>query len=344
MKRNAVCLFVAVVCLFLAAVWLRRSCWHRRLIPSFQRLDKNVTSGEFIEAPVDDFNSRSDRIRQTCLKYKRALLGSHYLGTRSNYRLGRPAHCPPRQCPIFVDHSHRIAFCFVPKVASTSVKSLFATLLNISHPSDNNGNATSSDAIHKSFNAKVLRVGPSHFPRSRLKSYTRAMFVRHPFERLVSAFVDKAGKPRSAEQFFYDVYWDKALAGLKTNGSSTAMTFSLFVDYLLTRPDAEWDDHWAPYYSRCEPCLFDYDVIGKLETGDRDFGILFSRMGIKGGDLVPRKNTRRTGDGGGEGGTRNNKSAKDYFAELSSSQVMRLYGRYFYDFELFGYDLKGYLR
>ncbi|XP_002412303.4 carbohydrate sulfotransferase 8 [Ixodes scapularis] len=334
MKRKAACLLVAVFC-FSAAAWLRRSPWQRHLVPPSPDAEENAVT-KVTEAAVDDLESRLARIRETCLKHKRALLGAHYLGTRSNRRLGRPSHCPPRRCPIFVDRSHRVAFCFVPKVASTSVKSLFAALLNISRPAD------SADAIHEIFNAEVLRVGPSHFPRSKLKTYTRAVFVRHPFERLVSAFVDKAGRPRSAEPFFYDVYWDRALAGLAGNETTgVRMTFPLFVDYILAQPDALWDDHWAPYYSRCEPCLFDYNVVGKLETGDRDFRTLFSRMGLASGDVVPRKNTRTVGDAGEKGGAR--KSAKEYFAELSSSQVMQLYRRYFYDFELFGYNLKGYL-
>lgn len=35
--------------------------------------------------------------------------------------------------------------------------------------------------------------------------------------------------------------------------------------------------------------------------------------------------------------------SKQYFAQLSFHQVMRLYGRYFYDFELFDYDFRDYL-
>lgn len=337
MKTRVVCFAAVVVCCILTAAWLRQSCWHRRFSPLFLG-GEAVLEAE--DTHVDDFTARAKRIEEVCLKHRRALYGAHYMGTRSNKRLGRPAHCPARQCPIFVDHSHRVAFCFIPKVASTSVKTFFADLLNVSNPS------IGPYSVHSVFNEKVLRVGPSHFPRSKLKKYARVIFVRHPFERLVSAFADKAGKPRSQERFFYEVYWDKAIPGRNGSqhpGSEKALTFSVFVDYILSKPDHQWDDHWAPYYSRCEPCIFKYDVVGKLETGDRDFALLFARLGLRNGSVrvPPRKNSSKGRGVGRDGASR--KSARDYFAELSSSQVKRLYERYYYDFELFGYDARGYL-
>ncbi|XP_037521905.1 carbohydrate sulfotransferase 14 [Rhipicephalus sanguineus] len=107
----------------------------------------------------------------------------------------------------------------------------------------------------------------------------KVLFVRDPFERLVSAFEHKAGKPRDRERFFYDVCWDRILA--RNNGSNNtitnstrAITFPQFVDYLLGVLVSQWDEHWAPYYSRCEPCLFRYNFVGHLEMAGQNMVLL----------------------------------------------------------------------
>ncbi|KAH8036589.1 hypothetical protein HPB51_002127 [Rhipicephalus microplus] len=327
--RKSTALGVSLVAfLLIAAAWLRNN----------GRPDAALNSIDDQEAQLWAEQTRRVRLlEEACATADRELLGPHYLGTRSNRRRGKPTHCPPRLCPIFVDDFRKVALCFVPKVASTSLKSLFASLQRI--------NATpgkrDDDALHSSFNERVFRIGPTHWPLSKLRQYTRVLFVRHPFERLVSAFEDKAGKPRDRERFFYEVYWDRILAG--NNGSSNydattnsthAITFPQFVDYLLRVPVSQWDDHWAPYYSRCEPCLFRYNFVGHLETAGRDMALLWRRMGLK---IPPESSTLEH-----RNETPRERRRRRYFDQLTASQVEGLYQRYFYDFVLFGYDHRNY--
>ncbi|KAK8764848.1 hypothetical protein V5799_032542 [Amblyomma americanum] len=167
----------------------------------------------------------------------------------------------------------------------------------------------------------------------------QVLFVRHPFERLVSAFEDKAGRPRDKERFFYDVYWDRIAAatgrnatnGASNSSESSGVSFTQFVDYLLRVPVTQWDDHWAPYYSRCEPCLFGYDFVGHLETAAQDLALLWQRMGLPplNSSLLTRRNATP-------------RRHRRYFDQLTASQVEGLYRRYFYDFVLFGYDQRVY--
>lgn len=219
------------------------------------------------------------------------------------------------------------------EVASTTVKSLFADLLHINITPESRHD--DDDELHTLFNERAFRMGPTHWPPSRLRPYTRVLFVRHPFERLVSAFEDKAGRPRDRERFFYDVYWDQIAAANKGNSSNAStISFSQFVDYLLRVPVTQWDDHWAPYYSRCEPCLFHYNFIGHLETAPEDLALLWRKMGLQPPNstlLMPRNATPRR------------QRSRRYFEQLTEEQIDGLYQRYYYDFELFGYDLKGYV-
>ncbi|KAH7967501.1 hypothetical protein HPB49_025256 [Dermacentor silvarum] len=164
---------------------------------------------------------------------------------------------------------------------------------------------------------------------------SEALFVRHPFERLVSTYIDKALRSREEIAWAYSSYWDK-IPGVKAENRSP--TFAEFVDLVLAMPVENSDTHWSPYYHRCQPCLVDYDFIGKLETANRDFPLFFSLVGIEDQAASLHHDNRRESVSGAH-----RIDSKYYFAQLSFEQVMRLYARYFYDFALFGYEFTDYL-
>lgn len=281
-----------------------------------------------MQRATDGFHQRRARIRDVCLRYKDILSAANRGSWRKNFLPdGSPVWCG-RECPIFLDGAHRLAYCLIPKVASTTVKTVFAPLLNFCKPD------CGEVGIHVAFDSRVPMYGPLYLNEGRLENYTTAMFVRHPFERLVSTYVDKALRPRSDVPFFYRTYWDLILGDEK---DERRVTFSEFVDFLLSRPIEEADEHWVPYHMTCEPCLFEYDFVGKLETGGQDFGVLFSQVGFDKAE-VPLQNRRA------DSGESFSQSAKKYFAQLDFTRVFRLYEYYFYDFELFGYDFKDYLQ
>lgn len=291
---------------------------------------------------VDSITSRRVRIQRVCQHYaacqelQRPTPGwGMNLPTLGN----RSAYCIPERCPIFIDKARSLAFCFIAKVASTSIKTLFRDLLDITVNSTSNW-----DELHRAFHYQTQRLGPrTLFMHNGGRGYIKALFVRHPFERLVSAYIDKALRPRSEVKWFYKAYFEK-IPGVKAENRSP--TFSEFVDFILRTPVRKWDEHWSPYYSRCQPCLLDYDFVGKLETADRDFPLFFSEIGVD-GRRFSRVHVSRRGNtkcSTGDNCTRTNAgSSKDYFATLTHDQVMGLYSRYFYDFELFDYDFRNYL-
>ncbi|KAH6937438.1 hypothetical protein HPB50_000477 [Hyalomma asiaticum] len=237
---------------------------------------------------VDGITSRRVRIQRVCQRYAKCQelqrptpgwgMNLPPLGSRS-------AYCIPERCPIFIDKARSLAFCFIAKVASTSIKTLFRDLLDITV-----NNTSNWDELHRAFHYQTQRLGPrTLFMHNGGRGYIKALFVRHPFERLVSTYLDKALR---------------------------------------------------------HPCLLDYDFVGKLETADRDFPLFFSEIGVDGRRFsrvhVSRRGNTRCSTG--DNGTRTNtESSEDYFATLTRDQVMGLYSRYFYDFELFGYDFKNYL-
>ncbi|KAH6938872.1 hypothetical protein HPB50_014051 [Hyalomma asiaticum] len=253
----------------------------------------------------DDNDARRARIRSVCERhrsYRPLYHPTSGLG-RNLPTLNRESmQCNSKHCPIFVDDSRSLAFCFISKVASTTFKRIFAPLLNITVTGND------FDAFHWSFHSQTLRFAPRTLVYDERSNYTKALFVRHPFERLVSTYIDKTPKGPVETEWAYKTYWNKIPGVLAENRSPT---FSEFVEFVLATTAESSDDHWSPYYAQCHPCLLDYDFVGKLETADRDFPLFFSVAGIVGKTDVPHAHSRHNGS------VVNVTDTKQYFRQLS---------------------------
>lgn len=95
-------------------------------------------------------------------------------------------------------------------------------------------------------------------------------FVRHPFDRLVSAYYDKIVSDD-------DVSLKKRM--LKVLHTYGEVTFSNFIKLVLDEnkkfihcesEKCGIDVHWRPFYLRCAYCLINYSFIGRIETFAKD--------------------------------------------------------------------------
>ena len=92
--------------------------------------------------------------------------------------------------------------------------------------------------------------------------------VRHPFERIVSAFRDKfeTGQKNNWMYKMYagdilnvtnlgtpkdEIYLSSAYRKLKNQARPT---FAQFISYLLRTPVYDYNDHWAPFWLHCHLC------------------------------------------------------------------------------------------
>lgn len=110
------------------------------------------------------------------------------------------------------------------------------------------------------------------------------------------------------------------------------ITFSEFVWYLTHTPERDYDEHWSSYWNRCDPCLVDYDFIGKIETANQDFPYAFHKVGIDSAsdwwdtiEQIPRSTTLR------------------YFSTVSEESITKLHKIFKLDFDLFGYSVNEFL-
>lgn len=194
-----------------------------------------------------------------------------------------------------------------------------------------------SNESHRQNQFRLLSTyneGEIHY---RLKHYLKFLFVRHPFERILSAFRNKFENYNS---YFHQRFGRVILERFRPNATAEdletgdSVKFSEFVEYLLdpqTKKNGPLNDHWRPVYEMCHPCFIWYDVIGKYERLNKEAQYVLQKANLS-SITFPRIN--RTTD------TLN--LLGQYFGNLNSTVIFKLYQAYAFDFKMFGYKYPGF--
>ncbi|KAM9301645.1 carbohydrate sulfotransferase 8 [Gastrophryne carolinensis] len=261
---------------------------------------------------------RKKLMQDICLKYK-----------SSSRRIITPYHVSR----IFVEDKYKILYCEVPKAGCSNWKRVLMVL---------NGLASSTkdiqhNTVHYGNYLKRLdsfdRKGIFH----RLNTYKKMIFVREPFERLVSAFRDKF---EHANNYYHPVFGKAIISKYRRNATREALNtgsgvqFKEFVQYLLDvhRP-VGMDIHWDHVSRLCSPCLIDYDFVGKFESMEEDANFLLHLIGAPQNLTFPRFKDRHSTE---ERTT--SKITEQYFAQLSPLERQRAYDFYYMDYQMFNYS------
>jgi len=172
---------------------------------------------------------------------------------------------------------------------------------------------------------------------------TSIIFVRHPFERILSAFKDKLEDPSvkggKFNEYYYNKYGRRIVMHYRkekiTGPSFKYPRFSEFIDYLLDKDLRYDDEHWAPFYKECTPCHVNYTFIGHFETLYWDMHLLANKLNLvdKWDDKTDyfQSSTYL-------------KVSQEYFGGIDRDVIRKLYNRYKIDFELFGYSPEDYIK
>ncbi|XP_058013093.1 carbohydrate sulfotransferase 12 [Ahaetulla prasina] len=249
---------------------------------------------------------------------------------------------------LIVDDRHGIIYCYVPKVACTNWKRVMIVLseslmdqgVPYVDPLDIPRENVHNTSTHFTFNKFWRRYGKfsRHLMKIKLKKYTKFLFVRDPFVRLISAFRSKF---ELANEEFYRRFAIPMLklysnySSLPTSVSEAfeggfRVSFSDFIQYLLdprTEKLAPFNEHWRQVYRLCHPCQIEYDFVGKLETLDEDATYLLQLLKVDHLLHFPPSYRNRTA----------NSWEEDWFAKIPMAWRQRLYKLYEADFVLFGY-------
>ncbi|NXL50692.1 CHST8 sulfotransferase, partial [Podilymbus podiceps] len=93
-----------------------------------------------------------------------------------------------------------------------------------------------------------------------LGSYTKVLFVRDPFQRLISTFMQ---------------------------GMGSSPSFSSFVQDVLDIGQHNASASWKPLVSLCQPCLVQYDYVVMFGFLRQELGHLLRRAGLPADSLLP---------------------------------------------------------
>ena len=183
---------------------------------------------------------------------------------------------------------------------------------------------------------KFEPYGEADIIRYGMGNYTKMIFVRHPFERLVSAYKDKFADGNSSTVYQLGIgteivrkYRAQPSEFSLKNGHD--VTFPEFVSYVIdqwTEGRRQLDVHWRPMIDLCLPCSMEYDIVGKFETLHRDVEFVLQKLKESEiGELFRPNSSASTST-----------LLKQTMGQLNQKQLSALFHIYEDDFRIFGYQ------
>ena len=183
------------------------------------------------------------------------------------------------------------------------------------------GPSLNSQKVYKSTDAEYI-----------LKHYFKFIFVRHPLDRLLSAYNSKFNTTLWFRRIYlksYGEYIIKQFSQRQVNGTPDYVTFEEFLRYAANAPSKWLNSHWSPYFEQfsfCNP-TWRYDFIGHYETMNEDANYLLDIWNVT--------------DIRFPSAYREKEAAfirfRNAFANIPTDLVDDIWKRYFPDFALFGY-------
>ncbi|KAH8298149.1 hypothetical protein KR018_008927 [Drosophila ironensis] len=248
---------------------------------------------------------------------------------------------PPNPWEFFVSPGHNnLVWCNVFKAASSTWMYYFNIL------------AGYDVKYLQRTETQPLELARKRFPRPELAelmellpSALSFLFVRDPFERILSAYRNKLEGNKNT---FYKALGTKIVHRYRRHNLGGSWprcgpTFEEFVRFLIAEHEAgkKFDEHWAPIYSFCTPCSVNFTIIGKTETFQRDSEYIIRQAGLEslllGLGKLPQRKQRKIGNQA-RSGVKSEALVERYFADLDRSTLDQLLKIYLIDFELFDYD------
>ncbi len=150
---------------------------------------------------------------------------------------------------LYADDARKLLYCRIGKVGSTTFmhKLMSTRLLTSRKATSKSGAPLQKTNIKQSWNVSVSDVNTKY------KNYTKLILVRHPLQRVVSAYYEIMIKRKKYRQ----------------NKTSKPMSLD---EFLRNVPGSlmDHDPHWTRYHNRCKLCSVNYHYVIHTETMESD--------------------------------------------------------------------------
>jgi hypothetical protein len=174
--------------------------------------------------------------------------------------------------------------------------------------------------------------------KHRIRTYRKFIFVREPFERLLSAYRNKfAGKGAT---YFHMAYGRRIIKRYREHPSNESLasgndvTFPEFVQYMVSpdigAPLQGYNEHWAHYYTLCHPCTISYDFVGKYETLDNDIDHILKMLSLDNVVKFPKRSATYKQ-------TKTSDMMAEYYSRIPVDDLRKLWRIFLPDYVLFDY-------
>lgn len=241
---------------------------------------------------------------------------------------------------VWFSDRHKALYCSVAKAGCTNWKKVFY-LMNIMGQKDKSKEKVDLSQIsdihwftrHSPW--RLSSVKSLDEVVHRLQTYRSFVFAREPFTRVVSAFKDKFKNNGNREGW---QKWTRRIhkqLNITRTSQIESLSFDDFIDY-VSNPDIQStyvgaDKHWLPVAENCFPCQIRYDVIGKLETIDKDARYILEHLEVPELiDVVSERTAHQTNSS-------DKRYLQKYRSRLAGAQIEAFKRRYEHDYKMFGY-------
>ena len=240
---------------------------------------------------------------------------------------------------MYMSKDYQLMYCKLPKVACTNWKRVLIYL-------NSGGNVTVKEILNATggevhgkystkyfnlFNAKNKGYSDDDI-KYRLKNYFKFIFVRHPLDRLLSAYNSKFNTTKWFKKIYMRSYGPlimQKFSSRNITGIPDNITFEEFLRYIAGAPRDKLNRHWAPYFELCTFCdpTWRYDFIGKYEAMTEEANYLLDKWKVRDIRFPPAYRSKAD----------EIVRFREAFADIPVDVIDAVWRRYYPDFALFDY-------
>ncbi|XP_017876663.1 carbohydrate sulfotransferase 11-like [Ceratina calcarata] len=237
---------------------------------------------------------------------------------------------------ILVDEQHELLYCYVPKVACTNWKRVL--MIATGKWPGNDPMEIPADQAHSQGTFQRLSNYTLPEIERMLVTYDKLIVVRHPLERLLSAYRNKLeAKHEKSSRYFQTRFGKKIIRRYRRNATEQSMangddvSFREFVEFITDdSANDTTNEHWKPIYELCQPCLINYNLVSKYESLVEDATEVLERMGVDSVNFPAKPASSEP----------TAKKLDRYYSTLTYKQLRKLANLYKLDLKLFDYSLE----